>query len=54
MCNLIKRFAINEDGAATAEYGLIAVGLSLAILTVLQGIGLRLSANYFSIQTSAR
>lgn len=27
------------------EYGLVAAGLSLAILTLLQGIGIRLSAH---------
>lgn len=46
MSKMVKRFAADERGSATMEYGLIAAGLSVAIVAVLQGIGLRLAANY--------
>jgi pilus assembly protein Flp/PilA len=45
MDKLVKRFVADERGSATMEYGLIAAGLSLAIITVLQGIGIRLAAS---------
>ena len=44
MGKMVKRFATDERGSATMEYGLVAAGLSLAIVTVLQGIGIRLAA----------
>jgi pilus assembly protein Flp/PilA len=42
---LIRRFAQDRGGAAAIEYGLIAAGISMAIITALQGIGARLSAS---------
>jgi pilus assembly protein Flp/PilA len=33
MINLAKRFANDESGAAAIEYGLIAAGISVAIIT---------------------
>jgi pilus assembly protein Flp/PilA len=45
MRKIVKRFTTDERGSATLEYGLVAAGLSLAIATVLQGIGMRLTAN---------
>jgi pilus assembly protein Flp/PilA len=45
MSKIVKRFATDEGGSATMEYGLVAAGLSLAIVAVLQGIGMRLTAN---------
>jgi len=44
MRKIVKRFAIDDRASATMEYGLIAAGLSVAIVTVLQGIGMRLIA----------
>jgi pilus assembly protein Flp/PilA len=52
MGKIVKRFATDERGSATMEYGLVAAGLSLAIITVLQGIGLRLTANAGETQVS--
>jgi pilus assembly protein Flp/PilA len=45
MSKIVKRFTTDEGGSATMEYGLVAAGLSLAIVAVLQGIGMRLTAN---------
>ena len=45
MNKMVKDFATDERGSATMEYGLVAAGLSLAIITVLQGVGMRLTAN---------
>jgi pilus assembly protein Flp/PilA len=54
MRDMIRRFAADECGSAAAEYGLIAAGLSIAIATVLQGIGLRLAANIGATRDFAR
>jgi len=47
MCNLFQRFLRNESGATAIEYGLIAAGISVAIITVVNGLGTKL-ANTFS------
>lgn len=54
MRKIVKHFAIDDRGAATMKYGLIAACLSLAIITVLQGIGLRLAANFAGTQSHFR
>ena len=45
MGKIVKRFVTDDRGSATMEYGLVAAGLSLAIAALLQGIGMRLTAN---------
>jgi pilus assembly protein Flp/PilA len=42
MTNLVKRFAKDESGATAIEYGLIAAGISVAIIAVVQGLGTNL------------
>jgi len=44
---ILKSFLRNESGATAIEYGLIAAGISVAIITVVQGLGTKL-ANTFS------
>jgi pilus assembly protein Flp/PilA len=39
MIGLLQRFAKDESGATAIEYGLIAVGLSIAIITVVNSLG---------------
>ena len=39
MKNLIVRFVKNESGATAIEYGLIAAGISVAIIAVVQTVG---------------
>ena len=44
---------INDEGGATAiEYGLIAAGISVAIITVVAGLGSKLNATFTSVQTA--
>ena len=54
MSNLIARFVKNESGATAIEYGLIAAGIAIAIITAVQGVGSKLSANFDSISTSLK
>jgi pilus assembly protein Flp/PilA len=49
MSQLVTAF-LNDEAAATAiEYGLIAAGISIAIITVVQGLGTKLSGTFGSI-----
>ena len=36
---LVRRFRADEAGATAIEYGLIAAGISIAIVTAVQGLG---------------
>jgi pilus assembly protein Flp/PilA len=54
MKNLIARFVKNESGATAIEYGLIAAGISLAIIAVVNGLGSNLNDKFTSINTSLK
>jgi pilus assembly protein Flp/PilA len=51
---LIRRFLADETGATAIEYGLIAAGISLAIIAVVNGLGTKLNTKFTSINTSLR
>jgi pilus assembly protein Flp/PilA len=52
MQNLIARFVKDESGATAIEYGLIAAGISLAIIAVVNGLGTSLKSKFDSISAS--
>ena len=54
MKNLIARFVKDESGATAIEYGLIAAGISLAIIAVVNGLGTNLNAKFTSINTTLK
>ena len=54
MPNILKSFIADERGATAIEYGLIAAGIALAIITVVNGLGSRLSTKFASISTSLK
>jgi len=54
MTNLVKRFAKDESGATAIEYGLIAAGISVAIIAVVQGLGTALNTKFGSVQTALK
>jgi pilus assembly protein Flp/PilA len=54
MKNLIARFVQDESGATAIEYGLIAAGISLAIIAVVNGLGTNLNAKFTSINNSLK
>jgi pilus assembly protein Flp/PilA len=54
MKNLIARFVKDESGATAIEYGLIAAGISLAIIAVVNGLGSTLNTKFSSINTSLK
>ena len=51
MKNLVKRFVKDESGATAIEYGLIAAGISVAIITVVNGLGTKLSNTFTNINS---
>jgi pilus assembly protein Flp/PilA len=54
MKNLVKRFAKDESGATAIEYGLIAAGISVAIIAVVQGVGTNLKTTMTTVQTALK
>jgi pilus assembly protein Flp/PilA len=47
--SLIKSFLRDESGATAIEYGLIAAGISVAIIAVVQGLGTKLTSTFTSV-----
>jgi pilus assembly protein Flp/PilA len=52
--NILAKFLADESGATAIEYGLIAAGIALAIITVVNGLGSTLNAKFTSINTSLK
>ena len=52
MKNLVSRFVSDESGATAIEYGLIAAGISVAIIAVVQGVGGKLKTTFTSVQNT--
>jgi pilus assembly protein Flp/PilA len=52
--NLLVRFLKDDSGATAIEYGLIAAGVSLAIIAVVSNIGTKLKTTFSSISTQLR
>jgi pilus assembly protein Flp/PilA len=51
---LFSKFLADESGATAIEYGLIAAGISLAIIAVVNGLGTNLNEKFTSINTSLK
>jgi pilus assembly protein Flp/PilA len=47
-------FLGNESGATAIEYGLIAAGISIAIIAVVNGLGTQLNATFTSVSTQLK
>jgi pilus assembly protein Flp/PilA len=54
MKNLIARFVKDQSGATAIEYGLIAAGISLAIIAVVNGLGSNLNTKFTTINSSLK
>lgn len=50
----VRRFLVDESGATAIEYGLIAAGIALAIIAVVNGLGTKLNTKFTSINTSLK
>ena len=51
---VLKSFVRDESGATAIEYGLIAAGIAVAIITVVQGLGTKLSDTFSNITTAIK
>jgi len=51
---LIAKFFTDQTAATSIEYALIAAGISIVIVTVVQGIGTTMNAKYTSVATSLK
>jgi pilus assembly protein Flp/PilA len=47
----LRAFLKDESGATAIEYGLIASGVALAIIAVVNGLGTKLATKFTSIST---
>lgn len=52
--SMIKRFFRDENGATAIEYGLIAAGISVAIITVVGSLGTSLNTTFTSVNTALK
>ena len=50
----IAAFLTNESGATAIEYGLIAAGISVAIIAVVNGLGTQLNAKFNDVSTQLK
>jgi pilus assembly protein Flp/PilA len=54
MKTLFRNFLKDESAATAIEYGLIAAGISIAIISVVNGIGSNLRTKFTSISSQLR
>jgi pilus assembly protein Flp/PilA len=54
MKNLMSPFLKDETAATAIEYGLIAAGISVAIIAVVQGLGTNLKTTFGSVSTALK
>ena len=52
MKDKLIKFLRDDSGATAIEYGLIAAGISLAIIAIVNGLGTNLSGKFTSINNS--
>jgi pilus assembly protein Flp/PilA len=52
--NIVSRFLKDQSGATAIEYGLIAAGISVAIIAAVNGIGTKLNTSFGSISTQLK
>jgi pilus assembly protein Flp/PilA len=50
----VRNFLRDESGATAIEYGLIAAGIALAIITAVNGVGTKLSTKFTAISTALK
>lgn len=50
----LKSFVADESGATAIEYGLIAVGIAIAIITVVRGVGTNLNSAFTTVKNNLK
>jgi pilus assembly protein Flp/PilA len=51
---MVLRFLRDESGATAIEYGLIAAGIAVALITVLNGLGTKLKTTFSSVSSALK
>jgi pilus assembly protein Flp/PilA len=54
MARIVHCFVRDEAGATAIEYGLIAAGISIAIIAVVASLGTALNTTFTSVQTALK
>lgn len=54
MRNVLARFLKDEAGATAIEYGLIAAGISVAIIAAVTSLGSNLNTTFSSVSTAIK
>jgi pilus assembly protein Flp/PilA len=54
MSTTLKRFLADEQGATAIEYGLIAAGISIAIIAAVGSLGSKLNTTFTSVSTALK
>ena len=54
MSKLVRRFVNDERGATAIEYGLIAAGISVAIIAAVNTLGTNLNTTFSSISSQLK
>lgn len=49
-----RRFIRDKAGATAIEYGLIAAGISIAIIAVVQGVGTKLNSTFTQVEQALK
>jgi pilus assembly protein Flp/PilA len=52
--SMIQKFWSDESGATAIEYGLIAAGIALAIITVVNSLGSTMNDKFTTISTNLK
>ena len=52
--NILKRFVKDNSGATAIEYGLIAAGISVAIIATVKTLGTTLNTTFSSVNTQLK
>jgi pilus assembly protein Flp/PilA len=51
---IFQNFIKNESGATAIEYGLIAAGISIAIIAAVGSLGSKLNTTFTSVSTALK
>jgi pilus assembly protein Flp/PilA len=54
MLERLRAFLRDESGATAIEYGLIAAGISIAVIAVVNGLGTKLKTTFSSISSQLK
>lgn len=54
MLNLLDRFLKDQSGATAIEYGLIASGIAVSIISITSGLGSKLKTTLSTVQSALK